>query len=790
MTKINRTLLNKLFVERNPQEKNPEVSKYYNSLFFRIYNGSEDFVMFLRSQYIDRQYEYAERIMKKLCFYSNFPPPYSTINDVACVEEFRKNATNYKDDYMPRDHFVHIVYLYLLGIYVFFYSEELYDRIIMDNRYRRKGNYTDNIDFDCIKDFISEWKYFCLYHDVGYSAELLGNTNTYPLDIRTKIIDNLKECNSGFVCSLEHGMIIKEEAYYSSVELISKFLFAKAIIRYSHETIDKEHRLFDNIEKSEMYVWRNKKRIIQRISTEEIKKYLLNGTILDKIYTNQCLKYVLPHINKKDLLVIGIEKTTGNIGFISCEIKGIRSLIYDKKLKSNQEINAFKENINLMLFDDYSSESFDLLFVIQNKDEQLSALEELDIKEYFTFIEKYFSSTIESMYSKVNSEEQFLNMLFDIYEKIEYIINGRYHEPMLQEILNSEESYNLKEDEELIFRSRYADVISHNILAEIVGIKKKFGEKCINILLDKINNLMKDYIITTNGANYELVLSCFVHSFISYTKQIVNDKMFENLCYNKVIEEYENETKCLIDLMYAFSNIYIKIRNLFSKASQDCFEYNYQTCNFTDSKYLEDIIGCKIKKELKITYKDVYNTYNYRRYGNTCDHGFVSASYAASVFDVFKNVIKNQDQKNYCKCLSVLFDVSPLETKDAGLKFIDNYEYIKTNVLFSMFVHNIYPESFKNGSLGKKYRVNINDTFTFFAMICDFLQCWNRPQSIHNTLHHRRHIVNVSEDFDIIVNEKGILIIEPDKTSRYEIEKKVVGLSDYINNADSFIRVE
>ena len=152
MTQINNTLLSRLFLDPNPQPKNKEVISYFKEIHHRMFPNSDDYIEFLKAQSVDRQYESAERIIHRLCYHANFPPSYYALLDIICVENYQEKGILDTDTYVPRDHFIHIVYLYLLGIYVFFYNTEFYTKIIASNKFERNGFILANVKYDCIKE--------------------------------------------------------------------------------------------------------------------------------------------------------------------------------------------------------------------------------------------------------------------------------------------------------------------------------------------------------------------------------------------------------------------------------------------------------------------------------------------------------------------------------------------------------------------------------------------------------------------------------------------------------------
>ena len=291
MIRINSTLLKALFEAPSPQPKRQEVGRIYSVLLNRIFPIKEYYIDYLKAQTIDKQYEYASRIVQSLCYFSNFPPVDGAIQDVLCLEQHQKKYVDKRGVFIPRDHYLHIVNLYMLGIYIFFYNTEFYDRICAENSFERQDNEFSNSKVDRVKDFISSWKYFCLYHDVGYAAELISNKGFD--NVREELIQSLNDPNSGFRFSFQSENSKLECALLSSIEIVSKIIAAKYFIDDDALSINIIEKVSKRIEKLEFSKYDATTASLVDAPTSTIVKLLRNSQRLVKVVSNQCLKFLL-----------------------------------------------------------------------------------------------------------------------------------------------------------------------------------------------------------------------------------------------------------------------------------------------------------------------------------------------------------------------------------------------------------------------------------------------------------------------------------------------------------------
>lgn len=782
MARINKTLLSRLFYEPDPQPQNEEVILYYRELHSRIFPNSNDFIEFLKAQNIDRQYESAERIVHRLCYHANFPPSYYALLDIICVENYQKKEISYMDNYIPRDHFIHIVYLYLLGIYVFFYNSELYYRIISSNKFERRGLAFGNITRDCIKDFISEWKYFCLYHDIGYSAEILGNSKKYPN--RKKVQTELKCDPGGFKTSLGKNAILKQHTYFGAFEIISKLLFTKLVISNSDEKIYPEHKIFRSFQEKSLKEYCTTTKVTSAILFKEISGTFLSGIQLEKIYSNHCLKKILPSIGLDNIIIIGFKKDTGHLAFITYLVDSTRKFIYSEDLETNAEFKTLLTNPEFITFDDYFPKSFELIYVLKNcnYEKRISTVVDIEIfNEVYNQAERLF----EDEYKGITDETHFIDFSYIIYHWYFTNVKKDLDNTKLETYLDLQKfSFSAKSQEEitndLLKRSNH---IYERIITSLDKYESLLVERCNELLQKKIS---EKFTKSPESTSPNEMLSNNIKQYFDAASTVINSETIKDIFLDDLHYELLSRIEEEAALLQLFSHVFVQLKCTLDK-SDVWFEYNYLTGDILVPAFLENRIQQKVRDKMSIPDLETFYQEYRLEFGNTVDHGIVSAQYASSVFSCYRDALLKVNNEREAMLLSILLDI-PNEIKESYVRYIGNYDHVFTNVLFAVFVHNLYPSQFKKSSKGAEYKTRISDPFTYLSLLCDALQEWNRPRSLHPSFFSSRSLSGASEEYDIDVTDNCIYLSDIGAETNQWIANNISKLNTYLANIKVFLR--
>lgn len=789
MIAINLTLLTKLFTEPVPQPDHEDVAKIYNKLFYRIFPCKDDFIFFLQAQSSDKQYEFAERIVHHLCYTSNYPPSFFAVKDIICVEHYQQELTFRTDRYIPRDHFIHLVYLYLLGIYIYFYNSEFYMRINNSNRFERGRSNHNYPKIDCVKDFISEWKYFCLYHDIGYVPEIFSNRS--KIRNANTAFQNLRRRPNDFHSSLSKKDSLKQLSFFSAIEILSRVIVAEFIIDYSGD--NNEHsKMFNNFRSSPIVLLKEGiKKDLEKV-TEDVENSFSHLIKLEKVFSNACLKPLLPVLGIDNIVIIGVNKITGEVAFVSYTLNHIRQMICLSVYKGNKEIKRFLKDPNLVLFDDFSSDNFEFEYFLNERSVDLVCLSGLiddsNLANSFALLK---DSHLKADFVSISNAGQMLDFFFKVYMYL-YDLAFPYFFPA-KDTLKTDK---LTKFEKFLNKRKCTSDMT-------LDKKEKWDSDLTSIIFDVIQEPYKSEI---KNACIELIQNVDVD--ITYglndfagmiddtiTKYIVNVKteLDGNVNYlkRKVREHHESMFGRELALLKTISILFCDLKNIFSK--DKCgfsYDFAYGSRNETyKSDFLKESTGRKTEKILECTIDDVEKEYNIP-HGNAIDHGFASSKYAASVFETLSHSIEMCETDMEKELIGILFSIPDINlVNEYKRQYIENYNFIFQNVLYAVFVHNLYPNCFNQGvSLYLKQTSIVTDPFTYFALLCDSLQQWNRPQSISPSLLDSRPYEHVSENYNIIVHENGIFLYENNSEKCQRIlNNNIKGLT-HLLNVEAFVK--
>lgn len=167
-TGIAHTLREKLFEHPAPRRLAD-----FSTLAPVMFPGRGRFLDFLGERHAQEQIEIAKHVLLRLAYQSRVAPPNKFLYNLLDTES-RLAGTAAKGAFNGRDHFVHLVNLYLLGLYIYWYHDGLHGlvnrqlRALVDDSGLTEGERRRRVS----AAFVHAWREFVLFHDLGYPWEV------------------------------------------------------------------------------------------------------------------------------------------------------------------------------------------------------------------------------------------------------------------------------------------------------------------------------------------------------------------------------------------------------------------------------------------------------------------------------------------------------------------------------------------------------------------------------------------------------------------------------------------
>lgn len=767
MKDISKTLREKLFYR--PQFANPKLASFYETLRHRIFPDETSFVSLLSSDNLDEQYEHAARIISRICYESNYPPTRELLSDILSIEHACKTDQIDDTSYIARDHYLHSVYVYMIGIYIFFYNNTFYNFITSHYRYARECSSYENDELCCIKDFISAWKYFSLYHDLGYQVELLTQAKYAKLPLKLK--------KSVFKYSLDSSWQKYHFCIQNTAKVFARILLVGKIIEDAQKDTtfrDKIHKRI-NIEHFVEYLEDEKKYV--SVDTHDILNYCTFNDLvhLRKVYSHRAMKTIIAAIGIENVVLVATDSMNGRLAFIArSNGKATRVFCRDDYVLTSEIESA----PNILFFDDYRDDRITFSYFAssatwsKNNEAILSAMHNSleNIEEKFirissdtqlvTYEYEIYDLIIKETALMFGSDKRFHKRLFDI-AKAPDTQKEKALSRLKMEILNR-------------LSNKYLDVIRNSVK---------------HLTLQMIDKNYKEVTPTDKTASIEDILSLHVDAITQSIHFLFEDD--KQVTQNSLKYELSTTYCTQLDIKNQFwsniINIYVEIASALIDYHPE-YSYDYLKRNkHIDYTAMNKVLNLKLVKHSKTritTLEDFENEYEYHN-GLTDDHGIQSAYCFINEFDMYMHIANSKSliENGFAY---IMFNMS-FPSDEFRMRYQTNYEHIISDVAYSIYIHNLYPKYFKDSNL-KKFRTDIDAPFTYLALLCDFLQKWNRPHAQHPTTFINRPNTDASDAYDIQIQD-GYIYVHENRTSKAQkrLQRNLSSLEDYLNLPNSFI---
>lgn len=225
---IRKTLLARLFERPRPLS----ASLFRESAEF-LFPAREEFIRFLKIESEQERIQAAKHIINALHRGVRFGPPVRLLQNLLTYEQSRSGA--HSEEYVAQDHYVHLVNLYLTGLYFFSHHRGIHNQCraairLLKQRALARIATQDNRAASIVQGmneyriFGLLWVYFVLYHDIGYPLEgasptersefndvlkpFKNLTNSLLKDITAKTLSNLLAVD--FILTDEDALLLRD----------------------------------------------------------------------------------------------------------------------------------------------------------------------------------------------------------------------------------------------------------------------------------------------------------------------------------------------------------------------------------------------------------------------------------------------------------------------------------------------------------------------------------------------------------------------------------------------------
>ena len=408
---------------------------------------------------------------------------------------------------------------------------------------------------------------------------------------------------SNFQASLAEGKILSQSSFFGTLEIMAKILSFYFVAKNSNEFISSKHRIFRDIRTAYLLRLNHDSGSFDSITFNQIANHFDKCRKLEKIYSNQCLKTILPIVGEKAISVIGYNKESGEIVFLSFFEKTRRVVVILSGYENTPDLLKLAHSPEIILYDDYSSQ-YELEFLMEESnglDKIHSFIEEDNLSRVFSTA---FRSLGKQFYN-INSEHQFLDFQYTIYFWL--------YENLEKKIIGSSLEAHLN-TWDLALDSSSADAI-------------KFVTKRTRLILDAlknnyslgINKMCMDYLYqglpqkslkykSRKPKNAHEMLTATVEQFYDYIKSVANDSDTLNAMLDRIGKAHLETLEDDVSLLQLYSQIYVFLKYTLNK-SKKYFSYNYALCTVCNTSFLSKCIGSKIKKNMGIGFNQPTTKY-------------------------------------------------------------------------------------------------------------------------------------------------------------------------------------
>lgn len=269
---INSQFIETFFINKKVSLQQELFSTYY----YDIFPCPQSFIDFLSASNREQQTVSAKKIINRI-YFCNYN---SILSDLyrKLIELEEHELLEEDANYIPRDHSVHSINTYLLGVYLYFSLETFNNQL--RNQFSHNSFYgiynSQQKNDNTFLSFLDSWKLFSLYHDIGYPLEvLISKDNLYKSKNGNKILSSLNGISD---------YLKAEFTVYNILFCVTSYILCKT----SNKDFSEKYSYFSKTSK--------------KIYHDLEKTLLLKDYVrLEGIYTYESIQFIIEKLDKTKL---------------------------------------------------------------------------------------------------------------------------------------------------------------------------------------------------------------------------------------------------------------------------------------------------------------------------------------------------------------------------------------------------------------------------------------------------------------------------------------------------------
>lgn len=725
----------------------PEVFKKY---FSEIFPHADSFLCLLQPHNSERFVDEAKKLFERLAFSLQCPEPLDF--PLALLSMESKNFET-SDVYFAQDHFVHSVYLYILGIYLFFNHQGFHQMIIEQTSITKCDNSKAYTQPEKVREFVRNWKYFSLYHDIGYIFE-----KSIEKDGSISSASTLSSQFYSAFMDFDHAI-----AYDLTIKAFSRFIIYSCIRARSTDTLQdliintlgNNHDLsclegFHCGEHREDSHIQDLRRLIA--DNESIANYKR----LAYVHSYSDFRIIEPFFIERSYAVAILNLDSELCALKLCA-KGHDVAYYNKKKLdmpiahiTNLETLELETGYTYAIFGDIS----DKAYKAHIKNLHLSPRED----EIPTCIKTVYDS-LGTIIRFSLAQGQLLDSHYNVYKKLkECVPHTKLSESYLAKVIIHEGKQVYKNFCDVI-QNRANEIlgkIPEESLLDETGLKQAMNMIKTGFKVLRCEDVSKE--VTQLSARSDKKEDVLFHCI-----QTIYDRYINMLTWKPEDFSFADDRIVIKPFKYVeHENVSEEIRNLFQNGLKSIIQ-NLQKLSFLKAdESIQQFLNYSIK-------------YGY------IDHGIASGALLSCIMSQYANLAHDNTSTLFTYAFS-----GSAEGIEASIQ--NEYAGVNSTSVFAILVHNIYGNRYFS-ECGNRYMQDVEiNAFAYFAALCDNLQIWNRPHQYNPGIHNAPFSWFITES-DIEVYDNLLYITCLTNNLQNTQKKLKEDLDEYLLGASELIRL-